>query len=294
MNINYLVQIGAIAFVARIIYEVNFTKINKVMFKSNKMYEGTEINILQISDFHDKKLFSYKKYEKILEETSPDLILITGDLINRKSESFNNVYRFLKIFLEYKKPIYFVKGNHEFRNVKLSEFINKLKAMGVMVLENQCEILNIHDEKILLYGVEDARSKKDNLKKALSIQSDTNFSILMSHSPQVLDKYERSKIDLTILGDTHGGQIRLPFIGAIITSQGFFPEIHKGVYFLECSKKSYKKHKIGKNEYDLGLDNENCNAVYIDSGIGTHSLPIRIFNQSQISLIKIVGKKNKE
>ena len=178
--------------------------------------------------------------------------------------------------------------------MKLSEFINKIKSMGVIVLENQCKILNIHDEKILLYGVEDARSKKDNLRKALSIQSDINFSILMSHSPQVLDKYGSNKIDLTLIGDTHGGQIRLPIIGAIMTSQGFFPKIHKGVYFLNHSKKLCKKHKICKDEYDLELDNESCNAVYIDSGVGTHSIPIRIFNQSQVSLIKIVGKKNKE
>ncbi len=250
----------------RIIYEVNFTKINEVRIESKKLKNIEELRVLQISDFHNKKLFNEKKYKQIIEKCAPHLIVITGDIISKDHRDFSGAYRLIKIVLAYTDEVYFVMGNHEWGNKNRDEFLNRISEMGVNILDNKSKVLKIEEERINICGANDARSMKDNLKKTFKNVDFTKLSILLSHSPQILDRDEEIKCDLSLLGDTHGGQIRFPFIGALFTSQGLFPKLQKGVYFLE-----------GKDR-----------AVYIDSGVGVHSLPIRLLNRSQMSLIRIV------
>lgn len=282
-----VIYISSAALTARIIYEVNFVKINEIIFKSSKFDYDEEIRILQISDFHSKKLFKNKTYENILIKTAPHMIVITGDIIDKSDKSFKGAYRLLRILLNYTDKVYFVRGNHECKNKDRKKFIKSISKMGVHVLKNEGKYLKLGGKNIILYGADDARSFKDNLNKTLKIYDETMFSILISHSPQILDRYTKKKIDITLLGDTHGGQIRLPLIGAVKTSQGFFPKLQKGVYFINSTKKFCKKHKLKKNEYVLDNNCKDCRAVYIDCGVGVHSIPIRFLNNSQVSLIKI-------
>ncbi|MCM1988673.1 metallophosphoesterase [Oceanirhabdus seepicola] len=253
---------------ARIIYEVNFTKINEIRIESKKLKSIDELRVLQISDFHNKRLFSDKKYKQTIERCNPHFIVITGDIISKDHRDFSGAYRLIKLVLDYTDEVYFVNGNHEYANKRSDEFLTKIKHMGVNILDNKSRVLKIGEDKINICGANDARSEEDDLKKTFHNVDFTKLSILVSHSPQILDRDEDIKCDLTLLGDTHGGQIRIPFIGALFTSQGLFPKLQKGLYFFE----------------------EKDRAVYIDSGVGVHSLPIRLFNRSQVSLIKINKK----
>jgi len=258
--------IASLLITTRIIYEVNFTKINQLRIESKKLRNIDELRILQISDFHNKRLFSDKKYKQIIERCNPHFIVITGDIISKDHRDFRGAYRLIKLVLDYTDEVYFVIGNHEYANKRSDEFLMKIKDMGVNILDNKSRVIKIGEENINICGANDARSEEDNLKKTFFNVDFTKLSILLSHSPQILDRDEDIKCDLTLLGDTHGGQIRFPFIGALFTSQGLFPKLQKGLYFLE------------------GEDR----AVYIDSGVGVHSLPIRFLNRSQMSLIKII------
>lgn len=84
----------------------------------------------------------------------------------------------------------------------------------------------------------------------------------------MLDKHNDIPADLILSGHTHGGQVRIPFIGALVApDQGFFPKLEKGIY------------EFGTNQF-----------LYIDSGLGTSVAPIRFLNQSQLSVIKITGE----
>ncbi|WBW99080.1 metallophosphoesterase [Oceanirhabdus sp. W0125-5] len=253
---------------ARIIYEVNFTKINTVKIESSKLKNIDELRVMQITDFHNKKMFSEKKYKKIIEKCNPHFIVITGDIISKNHKEFSSAYRLIKILLDYTDKVFFVMGNHECSNKRSYEFLNEISNMGVNILDNKSVVLKIGQEKINICGASDARSQRDNLKKTFNNVDFTKLSILLSHSPQILDRDEYIECELTLLGDTHGGQIRLPFIGALFTSQGMFPKLQKGLYFLK-----------GKDR-----------AVYIDSGVGVHSLPIRFLNRSQMSLIRVINK----
>lgn len=271
----------------RIIYEVNFVKVNEVVFQSQKLTNIDELRVLQISDFHSKRLFREKTYVNILKNTNPHVVVITGDIISKNDNSFQGAYRIIEVVLNYTDEVYFVMGNHEWNNKNREEFLNKIANMGVHILDNESKVLQIREERINLCGADDSRSRKDDLKKTFKNVDFTKLSILISHSPQILNRSEKIRCDLTLLGDTHGGQIRFPFIGALFTSQGLFPKLQKGVYYFNDKGDLCIKRKIKKDSYKVNTKLGECRAVYIDSGVGVHSLPIRLFNRSQVSLIRI-------
>lgn len=95
-----------------------------------------------------------------------------------------------------------------------------------------------------------------------------HYTILLSHSPGITEKYDTLPADLLLSGHTHGGQLRIPIIGALVApGQGLFPSLEKGTYELK------------ENQH-----------LYIDSGLGTSVAPMRFLNQSQLSLITVSSK----
>lgn len=272
---------------ARIIYEVNFVKVNEIVFESEKLSNINELRILQISDFHSKRLFREKTYVNILKKAKPHMVVITGDIISRNDKRFKGAYKLIEVVLNYTDEVYFVMGNHEWNNTNIEEFLNKIAKMGVHILNNESKVLEIREERINLCGANDSRSRKDNLKKTFKNVDLKKLSILISHSPQIISRDEKIICDLTLLGDTHGGQIRLPFIGALFTSQGLFPQLQKGIYYFNDKGEICAKNKIKKDSHKVNGKLGRWKAVYIDSGVGVHSLPIRFFNRSQVSLIRI-------
>ncbi|WP_053955304.1 metallophosphoesterase [Inediibacterium massiliense] len=244
--------------------QVNITKVNKVHIKTNKFSKEEKITLLQISDVHDKKLFMETILEKI-KKLKPDMIVFTGDLIDGKTKEYENIYSFVEKVIKINPNVYFVSGNHEWRNKNTKAFLRGLKERQVKILNNDYDILKKESITLNIYGIDDPYTHHDDLKKALS-HKDDSFSILLSHSPNIIFR-EKPSIDLILCGHTHGGQIRIPFIGAVVVpGQGLFPKYDKGIF------------SLGKT------------TLYIDSGLGTSTAPIRSFNQSQMSLIIIEGE----
>lgn len=98
-----------------------------------------------------------------------------------------------------------------------------------------------------------------------------HYTVLLSHTPSITEIYEQIPADLILSGHTHGGQVRFPLIGALVSpDRGLFPKLDKGTY------------QLGAGLY-----------LYIDSGLGTTRLPIRFLNQSQLSLITITGTRER-
>ena len=250
-----------------IYYEVNCPTFKKIEVKSNKI--KNDIRILQISDYHNKKFKNKNKI--VLDEVKnlkPDIIVITGDLISRSTKNCDNAYNFIKELIKINPNIYFVNGNHERDNMNIpaDEFDLSLSKLGVRVLINQGLKVNINGDYINICGVDDIYSHRCDLSKALYGTQSNLFTLLLSHEPDIVLKYSSIPCDLILSGHTHGGQIRLPLIGAIIApGQGFFPKYNKGLYKLS-----------------------NDTTLYVDSGLGTAKFfPIRFLNRSQMSLIKI-------
>ncbi|WP_255259575.1 hypothetical protein [Lentibacillus sp. CBA3610] len=115
--------------------------------------------------------------------------------------------------------------------------------------------------------MDDRQQEHDISSKAFKNLRSEYYTILLSHAPDITKQYQSIPADLILSGHTHGGQIRLPFIGALLApGQVLFPKLDRGTF---------------------PLDPEQY--LYIDSGLGTTRLPVRFFNQSQMSLVTITG-----
>ena len=245
---------------------VCFTKLEEVSINTNKLPEGSSIRILQISDVHNKRsLGSNKQLIKLTQEAQPDIVVITGDLIDDNTKNLENVYELVEGIAAINPKIYFVTGNHEWRGGLAEDLMMGLSQRGVKILDNKNEFVKIRNMILHLCGVADWTSGQLDLNKALKGAESDIYTVMLAHDPWITNDYKDFVPDLTLSGHTHGGQIRLPWVGAIAApGQKLFPELDKGFYNLTNDK-----------------------FLYIDSGVGTSAFPIRYLDRSQITLITI-------
>ncbi|WP_249260780.1 metallophosphoesterase [Virgibacillus pantothenticus] len=246
--------------------DTNTFKVNKLPFYSDKIPDDKAVNILQITDVHNK-VFGKSNEELIqtIKDLNADIIVITGDLIDRKTTEFNDMFAFVEKLTSVQKHVYFVTGNHEWDNPKKEEFLNGLEERQVTILNNKNRQLTINQVSLNLVGIDDSSTNHENVTQAFAGVNDEYYTVLLSHSPNIIEKESSLPADLILSGHTHGGQVRLPFIGALVApDEGLFPTYDKGTY------------NINRDQF-----------LYIDSGLGTSVAPIRFLNQSQISMIRV-------
>ena len=251
------------------VFEANFPVLREIRIYAEKLRKGKEIKLLQISDLHGSS--SGKIPKTILSEAGkvkPDAILLTGDLVDRYTGDFGGVYSLISKLHWICPKIFFVSGNHEWKNDGRIKLLEELQSLGVKLLNNKGMAVSIEGMDINICGVDDPHKRKDNIEKAMKGMDNKNYTILISHSPRIRDRLGSYVPDLILCGHTHGGQVRLPFAGDIIApGEGLFPKYDKGRFNLK-----------------------NGSLLYIDSGVGTSKLPIRFLNRSQITLIRINGQ----
>ncbi|WP_231686803.1 metallophosphoesterase [Bacillus sp. JCM 19034] len=186
-------------------------------------------------------------------------------MIDRKTVDTTDALTLVDQITAIHDQVFYVTGNHEWENGIFSRFMADLAERGVTILHNQNVTLSYRGIDIQLVGIDDASTDHENLVTAFEGIDENLYTILLSHAPIVTKKYENVSADLILSGHTHGGQIRLPFVGAVIApDDGLFPKLDKGIYLL------------GEEKY-----------LYIDSGLGTTGVPLRLLNQSQFSIIEI-------
>ena len=211
--------------------------------------------IAQISDIHcDKVGFSDLSFINKIKKFSPDIIIITGDILDSYKNNTDVAYNIL-CQLAIISPCYFVSGNHELRlpeeYERLQTILNKLNITN---LNNTSLLLEKNNEFINLVGVEDY----NHFKNEDNLNHRNNFK-------ETLDEmYVEAKYDLIFSGHAHGGQWRIPFIGGIYSpSQGFFPKYTNGKYIKENS------------------------TLIVSRGLGNSSFPIRINNPIELVLVTL-------
>lgn len=259
-----------IAILSILIFIYNYIQIskpyiNKINIKSKKINKN--LSLTQISDFHSNKYIDLDRLFKSIKEYNPDIILLTGDIIDHKTTDLKLALDLIKRTTKLTKNVYFVAGNHENRNSQYPILANHMKKFGVTILNNESKTLVINGEKLNIAGVEFQLNRKEYTSSLNNINP-RYFTLLLSHSPNRPIKYLTGKEDLILSGHTHGGQVRLPVIGAILApGQGLFPKYDKGII------------KLGNT------------ILYIDSGLGNSVYPIRLFNRVQISNIMIDSQR---
>lgn len=266
MNIRVMISlIILIIILSLLLYnnsQISNIKISKVNIESSKLKNSLRIS--QITDFHSNDKIDLGDLYNKLHEYNPHVIMLTGDIIDFKTRDLNLAFSLIDKLHELNKPIYYVSGNHELRNPLINEFHKGLMDRGVIIAEDKALDLKINEDDIRIFGAGFLYESWDYNKLYEDID-DISYNILLSHSPNRPIWYLHEEIDLILSGHTHGGQIRLPFVGGVVSpGEGLFPKYDKGV-----------------------MEIDDNTLLYIDSGLGNSLLPIRFLNQVQISEITI-------
>lgn len=268
-------------FAISIVWENRTVELNKITVLSNRIPASfSGFKIVHISDLHNAE-FGENNIEllRILEEAGPDIIVITGDLVDSRHTDFDISFDFAGNAMNI-APVYYVTGNHESRLFEFYKFEKDLEEAGVNVLRDESCKLMKNGEEILLIGLDDPQftpyaEREGKIPSLINtrlkkLKSDSNtFTVLLSHRPEFFETYVSNDIDLVLSGHTHGGQFRIPFIGALIVpDQGIFPK------------------------YDAGLFASNNTTMIISRGLGNSIIPLRINCRSEIILVTL--EKTKE
>jgi uncharacterized protein len=182
-------------------------KRNEMRFKTlPPLFEG--FTILHISDLHvDMNEGAMNRLLELVGDMQYDVCVLTGDYRGRTFGPFQPALDGVaRLGTHLKQPIYAVLGNHD-----TIQMVPGLEAIGIRVLLNECETIVRKDQRIFLAGIDDAHFfRVDNIEKAALSIPRGEFSILLSHTPEVYRQAAHANFDLMLSGHTHGGQICLP------------------------------------------------------------------------------------
>ena len=253
----------------------NALEVNEYEIVSDRIPQGFDgFRIAQVSDLHNAEFGEENwKLIKMLSQTDPDIIVLTGDLIDSRQTDLDVALEFAwqagKI-----ARVYYVSGNHEARVPEYEDLKIGLVKAGVVILENQKVQITREGESITLIGIDDPSFQEDYLfgdaegvaKQAISdLQNESDgYTVLLSHRPELFDVYVDTGIDLVFSGHAHGGQFRLPFVGGLVApNQGLFPKYDAGRF-------------VGENT-----------TMIVSRGVGNSIIPIRFNNRPEIVVAQL-------
>ncbi|MBQ5333475.1 MAG: metallophosphoesterase [Oscillospiraceae bacterium] len=221
--ITIFIVLSAVSFPLKtVIYKIYTAKVTK------------PVRIAQVSDLHSN--YYGKNMQTLLnaiDEQSPDLVVLTGDIFDDKSDN-ENTRIFLKAVSK-KYPCFYVSGNHEHRKSQWKAFRKEAEQIGITVLEGEnAEIMGITVCGASSTG--DGRLTFEESVKQCAENTGDGFNILLAHYPEQINYYRSfGKFDLVLSGHAHGGQWRIPYLvnGLYAPDQGLFPKYAGGRYDFE-------------------------------------------------------------
>ncbi len=199
--------------------------------RNRKIKEG--ISIVLITDHHG--CYYGDEQEDIVDDVrrlKPDLVLYSGDIFDDRLPYDNTIKLLSRIGRDY--PSFYSVGNHEVRTDELDKIKSIATEHGLKVLEGTNERIKIKSNEILIGGIDDPELGVQQFH-LLEKPKESEFSILLSHRPELIDDYNNLAYDLVVSGHAHGGQWRLPkyINGLYAPNQGLFPKYAGGRYDLE-------------------------------------------------------------
>lgn len=227
-------------------------RVNNYTLKCEKLPESfVGKKILLIADLHKKRYGdNFNNLINSCAVAEPDLIFFAGDLYSRDETDMVPKLALMKR-LKHIAPTYYIFGNHETDNMDNAEALAlKLSNIGVHMLRNSCEKISFDGESINIYGTQlpqryyrnEDFSRHDlpkltaqELEKLLGKPDTSECNFLLSHTPLPFEAYARWGADVTFSGHCHGGVIRLPIIGGLLSPERkFFPRYTKGIYEMDA------------------------------------------------------------
>lgn len=255
-------------------FEPDSLAIKKVELKLenwHKEHDGLKIAIL--TDLHvGSPHINLEKLSLLVAETNKenvDLVLILGDLVATKvkggkfiePEPIAEKLKGLKA-----GKIVAILGNHDWWYN--GERVRKaLQDVGIIVLENNSISFSKNEKNIWLAGLADLWTRKIDLNKALENTKDNNPILLLTHNPDIFPEIPE-QVSLTLAGHTHGGQVKLPFLGRPVVPS-----------------------KYGER-YAIGHVKENNRNLFVGSGVGTSIIPVRFCVPPEVIILTIKKSNN--
>lgn len=257
-------------------------KITHYQIKTEKcaVKRASGLTLLCLSDLHNNVYApGNQTVIRRAEETHPDLILAAGDMLSdRRNKADNAAVDFLSA-LTGTAPVFFVNGNHEMKvrrkePERYGRFSDGLRRGGVRILENESAHLRFGERRIGIYGYElpmhyyrrFSRKKLHaaRISESLGTPEAEEYTILITHNPVHFAAYAKWKADFVFAGHLHGGFVRLPFLGGVISPQfQFFPK------------------------YDRGLFSLGGSWMAVSAGMGGQGRLFRINNPAEMVVVKI-------
>lgn len=226
--------------------------------------DGEDIKAVVLADWH---LGPYKKeqwVQKVVDEVNalePDLVLMLGDYIYGTPSQVD----YLSPIAELEAPlgVYAVTGNHDYHGNHIEYVIESLERFNVRVLQNESATVGIGQEKLVLAGMDDLWNRGSALLALKGTIEEDNV-ILLAHNPDVVMSIDPNRADWVFSGHTHGGQIRLPFIGSVS-----------------------ELPTVLNRPYDQGVKQYGEQNLFITSGIGESGPRARLFCPPEIVVVDI-------
>ncbi len=250
-----------------VIFEPNNLQVEEEVIVIKNLPKGFDgARIIHLTDFHSL-WFSARERRvlRIVENLEPDFIFITGDFIDPVTKFVTDrELRSVRVFWQelakqHQNRVFAVLGNHDSKRVG-----KYLEEEGIRVLDNEHKKIFFDDNYIYLVGVDDPWTGRDNLPKAIEGIRANVPKILLAHAGEIIYEAVEQKIDLVLVGHTHGGQVNLPFLGRL---------------FQQLSEYGLR--------YTNGLFKIEETYLHVSPGIGTSVIPVRFNCPPEITLIKL-------
>ena len=267
---------GTVAIGEGTIFEANRPQLVSLEVSLPRLRESWDgFRIAQLSDFHYDDYFSVIPLRKAIEMVNglqPDLVVLTGDFVtsplkesvrqkgNAAAMAIEPCAQFLSR-LRAPSGILGVLGNHDL-STNAAHIIDVLRFHAIPVLRNRSVSIARDGQRLWFAGVDDILRGKPDLKRALEGIPQTEPVVLLAHEPDWADYVARYPVDLQLSGHSHGGQIRLPLIGA-----PYLPELGR--------------------KYPRGLRRIGSLALYTNVGVGTILIPMRLNCPPEVTLITL-------
>ncbi len=213
------------------------------------------LKIAHVSDLHTKGFNNLEQQlVRAINENNIDLIVITGDIATPRGtlEGYNNVLKNFKA----PKGVYYIPGNWEYWE-PIKNLQKILEQNNIVDLTNKTHRI---DEHLWLTGFDDSEEGIPNLKMVSNVP-ENDIKIGLFHSPQFFNKIS-DRTHLNLAGHSHGGQIRIPFLGSLWTPEG-------------------------TGDFDQGWFEKDDSKLFVSRGIGTSVLPIRFFCSPELAIIEV-------
>ena len=227
-----------------------------------------EITVVHLSDLHGASFGrDNERLISAVDSAAPDLIFVTGDMYTSGSESGREVTVRLMTDLAERYAVYFVNGEHD----NSDEYFARLDAAGVHVMDYKSETVTLGSTEICIYGIDNVYfSATFDLHNEFE-PDESKYNILLAHLVNA-GAYADGGFDMTFCGDTHGGVVRLPVVGALYNDGVWLPEV------------------LGSDNdrYTRGLYEVGGMMLNVSGGLGNYPIPLRFMNRPQMSVIKLM------